>query len=230
MTEFYKMISNSTIEILNSSKNIVSYGFILYFADKNEKDTIRPFLVVDSKVVNDFSPLFIKLESINNGEKGTHTISFTRDIAGNFKINNCDFLAIPLAQVLNDLNQKNIQVNLNGLPDSLIPDEKTIGSLNEINQFTWFSFDSALKLKICHQDNNVTLLDNSLNLYFNSNQAVIGAPVFIVNIGAFSSSSGINLGTRVIFAGCFENINGQYAKLFSSVDLARGIKEKFNFD
>lgn len=230
MTEIFKVIANSTLEVFDTNDNIVSYAFVLTFANKEDKDAIRPFLIVNKSVVEKHDFLYVKFPTIENAEVKEHRISFSQNLIPIFQLNNCDILALPLAQTINELDKNKIQIKLNGFPADLIPDEKKISELNEVELFTWFSFDKSINSKICHQNNNVTLLDNSINLFFKSDEAVTGAPVFIINVGAFSSNDGVCFGTRVTFMGCFENINGKYAKLRSGMDLAKGIKEKFNFD
>lgn len=230
MTEIFKVIANSTLEVFDANNNIVSYAFVLTFANKKDKDTIRPFLIVNKSVVEKYDFLYVKFNATDNTEIKEHRISFSKNLIPIFQLNNCDILALPLAQTLNELDKNKIQIKLNDFPADLIPDQKKIAELNEVNLFTWFSFDKTINSKICHQNNNVTLLDNDLNLFFKSDEAVIGAPVFIINVGAFSSNDGVCFGTRVNFMGCFEYISGQYAKLRSGIDLVKGIKEKFHFD
>lgn len=232
MTNIFKMISNSTLEVFDSSNNIVSYAFVLNFSDKKEKDIVRPFLIINRAILEKYESLYILFDSENNGKNEKHRISFSKEIISPFEIEQGNVLAFPLAQILNQLSDKKIFIELNGLPDFLIPNNEIFNSLNEINEFTWFGFDEELKKKICYQQNNLTILDDAFELYFNNNEGknFVGAPAFIINLGIYQTEKGINLGNQILLLGYFEETQGKFSKLSSVRDLADNIKKKYKFD
>lgn len=209
---------------------MVGYAFILNFVDKTNKESIRPFLIVNKQILEDNEFLFILLDSNNNERHEKHRINFSKKPITNFEIEGTVFLALPLAQTLNELNNNKITIEHNGLPDTLIPSDEVIKSLSQVNEFTWFSFNNALGVKVCNQKKNSTLLNENLEAYFKTDDSFIGSPIFIVNIGAFASGNSLNIGTRVLLCGFFGSPTNGYSKLCSIKHLAESIKKKFDFE
>lgn len=230
MNNVFENISKGTYEIYNEINALVGYAFVINFVDKIKEDSIRPFLIVNKEILTNNESLYVLFDSTNNDKKEKHRVNFSKELIPNFEIEGTDSLALPLAQTLNELNANKITIELNGLPDSLIPNDETINSLNQINEFTWFSFDEYLKQKVCHQQKNMTLLNNNFETYFKTTESYIGSPIFIVNVGAFASGNSWNVGTRILLCGYFNSQNNGYLKLQSIKKLAESIKKKFNFE
>lgn len=230
MTNIFKLISDSTLEVINTNGDLVGYSFVINFVNEEKNNSVRPFLIVNKEILESNELLSVSFDSINNGKNEKHRINFSKDFIANFEIEGSGIVALPLAQTLNGLSKKGVTIQLNGFPDSLIPDDKGMHSLNEVNEFTWFSYDNVLKTMICNQGKNVTLIGDKFDTYIKTKQDCNGAPAFIVNIGAFAVDNSINVGTRILFYGYFgPSVNG-YSKVFSAIELSRSIKKKFDFE
>lgn len=231
MMNIFKTLSNSTLEVFDNSNNIVSYAFVINFSDKKKKDIVRPFLIINKTILEQYQSLYILFDSKNNGKSEKHSISFSSEIILPFELEQSNVLAFPLAQIINQLSQENIFIELNGIPDSLIPNNETFNSLKEINEFTWFGFDNTLKKKICYQQKNLTILDDSFDLYFNKHsENFVGAPAFIINLGIYQTEKGMNLGNQILLLGYFEEAKEKFYKLSNIRNLVESIKRKYQFD
>lgn len=229
MTNIYTVLSRSTLKVFNDHNDIVSTAFILSFPVENKENTTRPFLIVNEDVLSMYKNLHIEMNFQKENVSNTKNIYFSKDSVSSFKIEELNVYALPLANVLNEINKDNSLLELSGITTKLIPENDVLSSMDGINEFTWFAFNDKLNQIVCYQDKNITLLDQEFNVYFQSSKANFGAPVFIVNTGSFAVDNKIKIGTRLLFMGYFNKTIDGYTKLNSSKVLAEKIKQKFNF-
>ncbi len=229
MTNIYTVLSRSTLKVFNDHNDIVSTAFILSFPVENKENTTRPFLIVNEDVLSMHKNLHIEMNFQKENVSNIENIYFSKDSVSSFKIEELNVYALPLANVLNEINKDNSLLELSGITTKLIPENDVLSSMDGVNEFTWFAFNDKLNQIACYQDKNITLLDQEFNVYFQSSKANFGAPVFIVNTGSFTVDNKIKIGTRLLFMGYFDKTIDGYTKLNSSKVLAEKIKQKFNF-
>mgnify|MGYP003394023160 FL=1 len=88
-------------------------GFFFSVKDEGNPNQIIPLLITNYHVLENITSGFIEFNIQQNGEPvkdKSVKVSFDSNIIDNNKLGNLDLVAIPIAGVINDLLQKNIQV------------------------------------------------------------------------------------------------------------------------
>lgn len=187
-------------------------GFIFSVCE-TENSTI-PLLITNYHVLENAVAGFVELHVGENDlpTKQTVRVQFDRSIISSNKLGDLDLIAIPMAAVLNDLQNSNRPVFLRSVDNTLIPSDEQYNDFSAIENITFIGYPSGLyddtnKVPIIRQGITATPIWNNFKgeEVFLIDAGVFhgssGSPVFIYNQGAYPTKDGITVGNRLHFLG-----------------------------
>lgn len=191
-------------------------GFIINLCHNEETSTCVPVLITNNHVVeNSVKTIFEFCQADENGNP-LDTVPFSFTYTGNDWIHHpnkdVDLRCLFLAEALNKLRETNTKLFYIPLETSIIPDEQKLADLSAIEDVVMVGYPIGLSDTYNHkpilqrgitsshprkdyQGKKEILLD--IACYPGSS----GSPVFILNQGAYSTSAGVSVGTRIYLLG-----------------------------
>lgn len=186
-------------------------GFI-YTINESETSHI-PLLITNYHVIENAE---IGMIELHTGEKELPTdktvqVNFDSSVKQH-KLGNLDLVAIPIANVLNELQAKMIYPFFKSVSANMIPSKENIEGLAAIEDVTFIGYpnsiyDTVNKMPVIRQGITATPIWNKFqgNEVFLIDAGVFpgssGSPVFIYNRGTYPTLDGIAVGNRLLFVG-----------------------------
>ena len=214
-----EMITYSTVLIRCEYANGTSgsgTGFIVNLCPDAEKHTCVPVLITNNHVVENSIKTVFEFCRANDEGEPLDTESFSITYEGNNWIHHpdpdVDLRCLLLAEVLRNLEKRNIKIFYIPLETWLIPNDEKLSELSAMEDVVMVGYPIGLSDQYNHkpvirrgitsshprkdyQGKKETLLD--VACYPGSS----GSPVFILNQGAFPTKEGISVGNRVMLLG-----------------------------
>ncbi|CEN21233.1 S1 family peptidase [Paraclostridium sordellii] len=189
-------------------------GFIFSIFDKTDPSKSIPLLITNHHVIDGIVNGFIEfcLSENNMPIKGRSIrVNFDGNVLKN-KLGSLDLIAIPLADVLNNLKNNNINVFYRTISKDIIPTKSQIDELSALEQVTFIGYPSGIydnfnTTSIIRQGITATPIWNNFKgePIFLIDAGVFpgssGSPVFIYNQGSYPTKDGISIGSRILFVG-----------------------------
>lgn len=191
-------------------------GFIIALCHNKETGDCIPVLVTNNHVVENSTEttfVFCKADAAGNP---IDTESFKFTYQGNSWIHHpdkdVDLCCLPLGLALNELEKTDTKIYFIPLETAIIPSKEQLENLTAMEDVVMVGYPIGLSdtynnkpiirrgitsthPKKDYQGKKETLLDIS------SYPGSSGSPVFILNQGAFPTSDGLSIGSRVLFLG-----------------------------
>jgi len=220
-------------------------GFFFSFPDKNDNNMSIPLLVTNYHVVKDVDKGVFEFIGDKNGlpERNNKIhVEFDHSIINSIEDLNIDLIAIPIAPIMNELEQSGKKVFFRSVFPDMLPNKDQIDNLAAIEEITFIGYPSGLydsynSSPIVRRGITATPVWNNFNnepcflidagVYPGSS----GSPVFIYNEGSYATSNGINIGSRLLFLGVLtesilrsEQLNRAYLGLGKVINSIETIK------
>lgn len=192
-----------------------SVGTAFFYVKPLENGNSIPFLVTNEHVVRNPYKGYISLMK-KEGELPNPNNKITVEIEGRNLIQYTDMendiAVIPIGPILNQLQQRNIEVFFRSITPDLVPEEKVLSDLSAIEEVTFIGYPSG----ISDRENNTPIVRKGItatpiwNNYNGKPDFLIdagvfpgssGSPVLILNRGSYATKSGITIGNRILFTG-----------------------------
>ncbi|HAT4245994.1 serine protease [Clostridium perfringens] len=200
--------------VKSDGSQVAGTGFIFSIFDKDDKSKSIPLLITNYHVMDGIIEGFIEFSLAENNMpiKGKSIrVTFDGSVLKN-KLGSLDLIAIPLAEALNDLMNKKINVFYRTISKEMIPNREQMDDLAALEKVTFIGYPSGLydtynKTSIIRQGITATPIWNDFKgePIFLIDAGVFpgssGSPVFIYNQGSYATRDGITIGNRVLFVG-----------------------------
>lgn len=228
-----------SIELLNTiipifdkeTDEIVSQAFI--YTIPFEEGKIKPFLIfgfANLKTDRTYYFRFLLVDGKNYNAEFDYNFCFSQAIES-YKI-----AVFPLARLMNDLNEKNMQLLYKSIDDNVLYKSeikhrpKYFEEITMIKKQKVFENVEPLMLK---KETITPLVDENgiLKEFFyveDSFKNSIGSLVFLFNEGGYTTQKDIVMGTRLLTIGVVEMNDGVFSKILSINSLIDKIKNKYN--
>lgn len=238
-----------TVPILTINKEnqqITGTGFIISISETNQGSI--PVLVTNQHVIKNAKHIYIDLFK-GNAETGKPIteeklkIEIDGDLFENFQSEELDIAFIPLAPILQKLNEQKITVFFKAITTAIACSKETEDKLSAIEEVIFIGYPSGLqeqskKLPLIRKGITATAIwanynNNKSNETFLIDAGVFpgssGSPVLIYNQGAYSTGTNITIGTRIIFLGMLKS-SLQLIENKQFIGLGEVIKSRVVFD
>ena len=200
--------------ITKNGSNVSGTGFIFNYKTEDDKITV-PLLITNYHVLEHVEKGIIEFSLRENDlpakGKGIR-IDFDNSTVNNYKLDDLDIVAIPIAGVLRNLEHSGKQVFYVTISQDIIPNKIQIDELAAIEDITFIGYPSGIYdnynvSSIIRRGITATPIWND----FKGERAFLidagvfpgssGSPVFILNQGSYPTINGITIGSRVLFVG-----------------------------
>lgn len=200
----------------NNRDHVVSAtAFIYNVSFPFEPTQSIPLLVTNNHVISGANRILIELIE-GKGEKPDCNKRIHAELDANdfieFRDEALDIAAIPIAPIINQLNEANKTIFFRSVGTELIPTDEILNNLAAMEEIVFIGYPSGLR----DEKNASPLIRRGITSTpawndFQGQPAFLidagvfpgssGSPVFILNQGAYSTQNGLVVGSRLLFLG-----------------------------
>ncbi len=205
----------STVPIWGEKENgeqVSGTGF--FFSFTTEKNFTIPLLVTNYHVLKDVTRGIFEFAGRENDmpTKDKVRIEFDSSVINRNKNETIDLVAIPIASVINEMEQKGKPIFFRSITPDIVPSEEQINNLAAIEEVTFIGYPSGI-----YDSYNVSPIvrrgitatpvwnnfkgDPSFLIDAGVYPGSSGSPVFLFNQGSYSTNDGVTIGSRLMFLG-----------------------------
>lgn len=200
------------IGITNKGSGVSGTGFFFSYVLGDGREV--PLLITNHHVLRDViqGRFVVNLADGDAPSRETINVNFDKSFIDGKKLGDLDLVAMPVAPVLNALEQSGKKPFYRSIDSSLIPKKDVLDNLAALEQITFIGYPSGL-----YDEYNKTPLIRhgwtstpAWNNYKGRREFLVdgsvfegssGSPVFIFNQGSYPTADGIVIGSRLLFMG-----------------------------
>lgn len=225
----------ATVPIHCETNQGLCVGTGFFYSHKIDNKTQIPFLVTNHHVIRDAIHGYFEINLADGDQPSNEVIkvNFDHSFVSNRKLGNLDLAAMPIAPVLNVLEQNGKKPFYKTVENNLIPSDDTVNQLTALEDITFIGypsgiFDDVNKMPLIRHGKTASPIWNDYqgNEEFIIDASVFpgssGSPAFIFNQGSYSTGNGITIGSRLMFVGVVTKTIMRDGKEY--LDLGRVIK------
>lgn len=220
----FLILTTCRIEGLNEQGEVCSTGSGYFFDFSEEEGQICPFIVTNQHVIDgvEYMSIYVTLDKSNTHEYVVLDLK-TRGIIPHPK--GVDLVAIPIGDVVNHFQEKDMRIRLGFLDMSWLVDSKLLESISAMEDVVMIGYPNGL----WDEKNNFPLIRkgvtathpkrklNGKNEFLADIAAFpgsSGSPVFLAQIGTYKSGESLMKGDRVrllgtLYAGPYHTATGK---------------------
>ena len=238
LSKIYNELANVNIPMFDTTTNeFIGQAAIISFSVVDNDKMIKPFLFFSYEEVKDRKSIYFRFKITKDNQNKYHLVSLEKNLIEPFLYKEASLVIIPIASLINELNQEGIQLKYTGIPSTLFINEKFRERLNPIDTVTLWTYDFDLfkngyEKSIILKNNNVTTFDgiiNELNSFYLeiTQNTPLFVPVFLLNHGGYFSKNDIYMGNRFCLIGLMTKKEAKYGYVIRIEEIERFIKLKY---
>jgi V8-like Glu-specific endopeptidase len=225
----------------DTGEQVSGTGF--FFSFKKDNNLTIPLLVTNYHVLKDVVRGIFEFVGRKNDlpSKNKIRVEFDSSVINRNKNETLDLIAIPIASIINELEQNGKQIFFRSITPEILPSQNQIENLAAIEEITFIGYPSGI-----YDSYNVSPIvrrgitatpvwnnfkgDPSFLIDAGVYPGSSGSPVFLFNQGSYSTNDGITIGSRLLFLGVISESFVRSSSQESFLGLGKVINSKATLD
>lgn len=234
MNDINRELLELVVPVIEQESNMVVGQSIVFSFPVENSDSIRPFIVFSKTIITKEKHYFLSFK-MESGER--YNVFVDYELCAKQKLGDTNFVAFPLAGILNDLSKQNKKLIFKTISKSNLLNSNTKNMPTSIEKLTVIKsivLNKTYQSIILKRYNVIPFIsDNELTDKFYIEYCgidSIGAPVLLFNEGTYYSQNNVFVGNRLFFLGLISKHESIINEVCSFNMLSDLITKKYAFN